>query len=90
MKNKNRFREESMCILKKVTNRISKAKRATKLFGKEVKSRLKNKFHKRSHAPIAEDMYKDKRFAELGYVPLSDKQVQEVARNRQQFGCCFE
>ena len=64
-----------MCSLKKVSDKIATVKRATKLLGREVKSRLKNQFHKWGHAPFAEDMCQKKIFAELGYVTLSDKQV---------------
>ena len=55
-----------MRILKKASDRIAKVKRATKLLGRDVKSRLKNQFHKQGHAPIDADVYEDKRFAKLG------------------------
>ena len=54
--------EESLGMLKKVSDKAARVKRASKLLSREVKSKLKNQFHKRGQTPIAEIMYEDKKF----------------------------
>ena len=51
----------------KVLKQVSAKDAKEKLFGREVESRLKNKFHKRSRASFSEDMYEEKNFAKFGY-----------------------
>ena len=66
-----------MKVLHDLRRKVAKTRQATKLFGRDVKSRLRNQFTKRNIGTFDANVAKNKAFAELGYVPLSDTSTYE-------------
>ena len=66
-----------MKLLSKVSQKVAKVKHATKLFSRDICSRVKNQFFKRGHAPILQEVLNPKKSAQLGYESLDKPGVFE-------------
>jgi len=66
-----------MKLLSKVSQKVAKVKHATKLFSRDIRSRVKNQFSKRGQAPISQEVFNHKKFAQLGYESLDKPGVFE-------------
>ena len=68
-----------MKLLNKVQQRVARVHQKTKILGREVKDRLRNQFTKRNKGTFAPEYTLDKKFAQLGYEPLSNTQKYDEA-----------